>query len=167
MVATLSNTATGVTNGLFIVPLDFGGGVFNGDSRWLEIAVRTNGGGAFIPLSPRQSVAPASIDRPKLRTRCASCGVMQVLPPAIGGSFLLLTCPDLHLEPEFEGTSWNSTRPAAMNRMESGGIAQSPHRPAKQSIRSDGANRGVRSVNQVSHFHSPASIQTQAKSKSS
>ena len=42
----LTNSATGVTNGLFMVMLDFGG-VFNGSNYWLEIAARTNGGGAF------------------------------------------------------------------------------------------------------------------------
>jgi hypothetical protein len=54
----LTNTATGITNGLFTVTLDFGG-VFNGANYWLELAARTNGGGAFSPLSPRQPVMPA------------------------------------------------------------------------------------------------------------
>lgn len=58
----LTNSATAVTNGLFSVVLDFGAGVFGGADRWLEIGVRTNGGG-FLPLSPRQRVtaAPYSI----------------------------------------------------------------------------------------------------------
>jgi len=56
MGAALTNAATGVSNGLFTVTLDFGAGVFNGESRWLEIGVRTNGGGAFAGLSPRQPV---------------------------------------------------------------------------------------------------------------
>ena len=54
----LTNNATGVTNGLFTVTLDFGPGVFPGADRWLEIAVRTNGGGAFSTLSPRQAIRP-------------------------------------------------------------------------------------------------------------
>ena len=53
----LTNTATGVTNGLFVVTLDFGS-VFNGSNYWLEIAARTNGGGSFIKLSPRQPILP-------------------------------------------------------------------------------------------------------------
>ena len=36
--------------------LDFGAGAFNGDARWLEIGVRTNGIGAFTELTPRQEV---------------------------------------------------------------------------------------------------------------
>ena len=53
----LTNTATGISNGLFTVMLDFGS-VFNGTNYWLELAARTNGGGAFSPLSPRQSITP-------------------------------------------------------------------------------------------------------------
>jgi hypothetical protein len=54
----VTNSATTVANGLFTVTLDFGN-VFNGSSCWLEIAVRTNGGGAFTALNPRQPLAPA------------------------------------------------------------------------------------------------------------
>src|SRR6516162_5416216 len=52
-IATITNLATGVSNGLFAVTLDFGG-VFSGSNYWLEIAVRTNGVGAFSVLNPRQ-----------------------------------------------------------------------------------------------------------------
>jgi hypothetical protein len=50
---TLTNTATLVSNGLFTVTLEFGN-QFPGADRWLEIGVRTNGGGAFSILTPRQ-----------------------------------------------------------------------------------------------------------------
>jgi hypothetical protein len=50
----LTNAATGVTNGLFTVTLDFGPGVFTGPGRWLELDVRTNGNAAFTPLLPLQ-----------------------------------------------------------------------------------------------------------------
>jgi hypothetical protein len=53
----LTNAATGVTNGLFAVTLDFGN-QFPGSDRWLEIGVRTNNGGAFIMLSPREKITP-------------------------------------------------------------------------------------------------------------
>ena len=55
----LSTNAVAVSNGLFTVALDFGAGVFNGTGYWLEVGVRTNGGGAFVPLSPRQQLTPA------------------------------------------------------------------------------------------------------------
>src|SRR5579859_5680302 len=54
---TLTNSATAVSNGLFVVTLDFGN-QFPGSNRWLEIAARTNGSGAFTTLSPRQSLTP-------------------------------------------------------------------------------------------------------------
>jgi hypothetical protein len=51
----LTNAATVVSNGLFTVTLNFGN-QFPGADRWLDISVRTNGGGAFIALSPRQQI---------------------------------------------------------------------------------------------------------------
>ena len=54
----LTNSAVGVTNGLFTVPLDFGSGIFDGNPRWLEIGVRTNGSVSFTTLSPRQQLTP-------------------------------------------------------------------------------------------------------------
>src|SRR2546421_2792134 len=42
---TITNAATGVSNGLFAVLLDFGAGAFPGAPRFLEIGARTNGGG--------------------------------------------------------------------------------------------------------------------------
>jgi hypothetical protein len=54
----LTNAATAVSNGLFTVLLDFGAGIFTGANYWLDIAVRTNGGGAFMELTPRQPLTP-------------------------------------------------------------------------------------------------------------
>lgn len=54
----LTNSAIAVSNGLFIVTLDFGN-VFPGAARWLDIAVRTNGNSAFTELSTRQPLTPA------------------------------------------------------------------------------------------------------------
>ena len=46
-----------IASGLFAAPLDFGSDVFNGDARWLQIAVRSPAGfGPFTTLSPRQSL---------------------------------------------------------------------------------------------------------------
>ena len=58
VIGALTNAATAVTNGLFTVTLDFGSGVFDGDARWLEIAVRTNGATGFAMLTPRQPLTP-------------------------------------------------------------------------------------------------------------
>lgn len=47
----------GVTNGLFNVPLTFGAAAFDGNARWLEIAVRPNGDtNALTTLAPRQAL---------------------------------------------------------------------------------------------------------------
>jgi hypothetical protein len=55
---TLTQAATAVSNGLFTVTLNFGSDVFTGAARWLEIEVRTTGGGGFTTMSPRQSILP-------------------------------------------------------------------------------------------------------------
>jgi hypothetical protein len=48
-----------VSSGLFSASLDFGPGAFGGDARWLEIGVRSTGGGSYVTLSPRQSLSAA------------------------------------------------------------------------------------------------------------
>ena len=53
----ITNSAVGVTNGLFTTTLDFGG-VFTGTNYWLDIGVRTNGTTAFTPLTSRQALTP-------------------------------------------------------------------------------------------------------------
>jgi hypothetical protein len=53
---TLTNPAVTISNGLFSALLDFGAGAFNGDARWLEIGVRTNGATSFVTLDPRQRI---------------------------------------------------------------------------------------------------------------
>jgi hypothetical protein len=50
-----TNSAVGISNGLFAVTLDFGSSAFRlGAARWLEIGARTNGAAGFATLSPRQ-----------------------------------------------------------------------------------------------------------------
>ncbi|MFT3746206.1 MAG: tail fiber domain-containing protein [Pyrinomonadaceae bacterium] len=60
--STIAVNGVAVTNGIFSVKLDFGN-QFPGANRFLEIRVRTAGGGAFTTLLPRQPVnsAPYSI----------------------------------------------------------------------------------------------------------
>ncbi len=56
----LTNSAVTVSDGYFTVTLDFGLNPFSsGAARWVEIAVRTNGGSAFGMLTPRQALTPA------------------------------------------------------------------------------------------------------------
>ncbi len=47
-----------VTNGLFTVLIDFGPGVFTGETNWLQIGVETNGVNTFTTLAPRQELTP-------------------------------------------------------------------------------------------------------------
>lgn len=55
---TLVTNGVQVADGAFTVTLDFGA-VFQGASRWLAIAVRPNGTGAWTWLAPRQPLTPA------------------------------------------------------------------------------------------------------------
>ena len=54
----LTANAVAVTNGFFTLTLDFGS-VFDGNARWLNIAVKTNGGSVFTTLTPRQPLSPS------------------------------------------------------------------------------------------------------------
>lgn len=53
--SSLTRNGIAVANGVFIVALDFGA-QFSGAERFLEIRVRTQGGGALTLLSPRQVI---------------------------------------------------------------------------------------------------------------
>ena len=52
-----TNLDVNVTNGLFIVTLNFGG-VFTGSNYWLSIGVRPNGSSNFTALNPLQELTP-------------------------------------------------------------------------------------------------------------
>src|ERR1700736_5387550 len=54
--STLTRSAVSANGGVFSVSLDFGVNAFPGADRFLEIGVRTAGGGAFTILSPRQQI---------------------------------------------------------------------------------------------------------------
>ena len=53
-----TNPAVPVSNGLFTILIDFGPGIFTGETNWLQIGVRTNGAANFTGLSPRQQLTP-------------------------------------------------------------------------------------------------------------
>lgn len=61
--STIQRSNVAVANGIFSVSLDFGAGTLPGADRFLAISVRSAGGGAFTPLTPRQKVnsAPYSV----------------------------------------------------------------------------------------------------------
>jgi len=53
-------TNVSIANGLFTVNVDFGAAAFDGNARWIEIAVTapsTNGSGPFTTLTPRQRLS--------------------------------------------------------------------------------------------------------------
>ena len=57
---TITNAAQSISNGLFSLTLNFGSDIFNGQDRWLEIAVRTNGSAEpYVLIAPRQKLTPA------------------------------------------------------------------------------------------------------------
>ena len=60
-----------VTDGLFEVFVDFNttGSIFDSNqTRWLQVSIRENGGPNYIPLLPRQRIAPAPLSNYALRS---------------------------------------------------------------------------------------------------
>jgi hypothetical protein len=69
---TQTKSNVGMAEGYFTVQLDFGGGAFQGDARWLAIEVRCPAGtGSYTALSPRQplTAAPYALALPGLWTQ--------------------------------------------------------------------------------------------------
>jgi hypothetical protein len=59
-IGTQSANNVPITDGRFTVSLNFGGGAFNGEARWLAISVRCpTGSGGLNPLLPRQPLTAA------------------------------------------------------------------------------------------------------------
>jgi hypothetical protein len=83
-----------VTNGLFNTTLDFGGG-FSGASRWLEIAVRTNGAADFTTLTGRQPVLPAPYAMHAATAATAASISGSVAAGQVTGRFVASQIPDL------------------------------------------------------------------------
>ena len=54
--STVTKTGVGVSSGLFTVPLDFGSNAFDGNARWLEIAISPVGMATYTTLTPRQGL---------------------------------------------------------------------------------------------------------------
>jgi hypothetical protein len=81
MAGPMITNGVGVSNGLFVVTIDFGEGVFTGASNWLEIGVETNGGGAFTTLAPRQQLTPTPY-----AITAANVNGLQIQPNAASGA---------------------------------------------------------------------------------
>ena len=47
-----------VTNGLFVLSLEYSAGVLNREARWLQLYVRTNHAPNYTVLAPRQPITP-------------------------------------------------------------------------------------------------------------
>jgi hypothetical protein len=120
---TVTNIGVGVTNGLFITSMDFGA-QFNGTPYWLEIGVRTNGGGGFTTLTPREALTPTpyAITSENLDGFLSSSQLTGTLPAGVlagvnGGGLTSLnassltsgTVPDARLSPNVALLNANQT----------------------------------------------------------
>lgn len=54
----LLTNAVPVNSGLFMLTLDFGGGLFTGSNYWLQVDVKTNGAASYVTLVPLQALTP-------------------------------------------------------------------------------------------------------------
>lgn len=93
---TITNAATALSNGLFTVTLDFGN-QFPGASRWLEIGVRTNGGGTFSTLEPRHplTATPYAVQAANANTAgTAATATTAMSANSVAASNLTGTLPD-------------------------------------------------------------------------
>jgi hypothetical protein len=89
---TQTKTNVSVANGIFTIPdLDFGVSAFDGNARWLELAVRCPAGsGSFAPLSPRQALTatPYALYAASAPPTAGSTNYIQnTSAPQIGASF--------------------------------------------------------------------------------
>lgn len=82
----LSFPATSITNGLFTLSIDFGQGAFDGQDRWIELSVRTNGAASYSVISPRRRVSTSPTAQFAARADVAqsapATGITGVLPLA-------------------------------------------------------------------------------------
>ncbi len=79
--APLTNSSVGVTNGSFIVTLNFGATIFDGSDRWLQIAVRAFGDvNAYTALSPLQQITSTPYAIRAINATSASNAVFLTAP---------------------------------------------------------------------------------------
>ena len=108
----LTNSPTGVTNGAFIVTLDFGATVFDGSNRWLGIAVRGYGDtNAYTALAPLQPITSTPYAIRALNAANASNAVSLTAP--LQGTNITGTIPVTNLPPNVAFLNSNQTFTAA------------------------------------------------------
>ena len=101
----LTNSPAGVTNGAFIVTLNFGSAVFDGSDRWLEIAVRSNGNtSAYTVLAPSQQITSTPYAIRALNAANAA---------SLQGTNIIGTIPATNLPPNAAFLNSNQTFTAA------------------------------------------------------
>ena len=107
----LTNAATPVTNGLFGIMLDFGAGVFTGPPRWLDIAVRTNGGGAFARLMLRQAITtvPYAVQAANATSAATAASANSVAAANVTGTVSFTQLPSTILTNNATGISLSGT----------------------------------------------------------
>ena len=110
-IGVVTNSATGVTNGLFITTIDFGAGIFTGSNYWLEVAARTNGGGGFTTLSPRQPITPTpyAIYSANAANATTAGSASSVAAANISGTVQLTQLPGTILTNGSSGVTLNGT----------------------------------------------------------
>lgn len=82
--STITILSQAVAAGLFTVQLDFGATAYQGQARWLELAVRTAGGPSYTTLSPRQPLN-ATPYAASLMPGSVVTGTVNAVISAIGG----------------------------------------------------------------------------------
>ncbi len=96
--ATQTVSSVSVSNGLFAVSLDFGSGIFQGDARWLETAIRKPAGvGNFITMTSRQILAPSPYAL--YATTAATASTAASLAGTLSSTQLTGTVDDARLSP--------------------------------------------------------------------
>jgi hypothetical protein len=103
----VTNPAVAVSNGLFTVKLDFGN-AFDGNARWLELGVRTNGStSAYTLLSPRQPITstPYAIEAASAGSVAASGITGQVTYSQLPGTLLTNGSSSVVLNGNFGGNA--------------------------------------------------------------
>jgi hypothetical protein len=107
-----------VQQGRFRVPLDFGDGAFDGEPRWLEIAIRPGAdAGDFTVLTPRQQLTPTPYALHAYRAGSVADGAILgtgIAPGTLDASHLLVpTGPQPGQVLGFDGNGFLWTAPVA------------------------------------------------------